>query len=237
MKARLFMARLLVMVMLLNSVLPAYASVNTMVGFGEPTIVETVIDGDSAQYTIATDSVPEEIEQETEPEDPVIEGENDSEIEGEISEMIEVELDASDLPDDDELLDGFVEKLFYEEIREDVALFGNYGVEELEGVDEYVYDTLYSAIGKIAVGEVSSPDVVLSMNGTWTLAELGITSVNAATIANDVSNGFASVVSDSMDLMLVNCPYELYWMDKTKATTCKASLSVPAYDETTVTVD
>ena len=170
MKAKLFLARLLVTVMLLNSVLPAYASVNTLSGTDEPTIVETQIDGDSAKYTVATDSEAEEIEQViVQDDDPVIDDEGDQEIVETISENYEVEIDTSDLPDNDELLDGFIENL-YEGAMLAVRIYSADGT--LAG-QFYGFNWMFTNAGELLVMTASiqagqiMPVILRFPNGQW----------------------------------------------------------------------
>ena len=211
MKAKVFLARLLAGAMLLNSVLPAYASVRTLDVTEEPAIMETQVESDGSNELIATDSEAEEIGEE-------------------FSDSFEVSVDVSDLPDDEELLNGYIESLFFEENGEEIALFGNYGVGRLNGIGKFVYDELYAAIGKIATGEVSSPVVKVSLSGQWKAEDLGISSVNETTLEEDFINVINNTIPHVFDLLLVNCPYELYWMDKTASTYPKTNYYLPTYD-------
>lgn len=229
MKAKLFIAKLLTAAMLMNSVLPAFAAVNGMTGSAtEPFEVE------DAQYVTATDS-------EADINEEIIEEEIMDDVSEVISEEIydvqEVELDASDLPEDEELLNGFIESLFYPENGGGIALFGNYGVNSLDTVDAYVYDELYRAVSRIAKGTTSSAVVEVDLDRSWTAEDLGVTSViEDGQISDQVMEAFTVDFGYVVDLLLLNCPYELYWMNKTassKAATNIESISVST-DETII---
>ena len=53
-----------------------------------------------------------------------------------VSEEISVELDTSELPDNEELYAGYVESLFYSDLYGDVSTFANVGADKLSGMEK-----------------------------------------------------------------------------------------------------
>lgn len=135
--------------------------------------------------------------------------------------------DYEDLPDNDELFAGYVEREFYGE--NGIAPLGVYGEESLTGLDAKIYAALKTKIGAVANGEASSTQFTLTWaelgitKTSWTKDELGVSTVisnNAFTqeakdaILSKVAFNWKTIVA----CLREDCPYELYWYDKTKGT-------------------
>lgn len=139
--------------------------------------------------------------------------------------------EAEDLPDNEELFAGYVEKQLYPGMDGGISLFADYGKTKLDGKNELIYNFLKTEIEKVAAGEVSSTEFNMSLDQLkitkieYTAEDLGVTSIGT------VSGGVVQLTSEAekaiaekvvgYDLSLINtcllmdCPYELYWYDKT----------------------
>lgn len=132
--------------------------------------------------------------------------------------------DADDLPNSDELFAGYVERTLYG--AGDIALFGNFGNSALEGLDAKIYEALKSKVAEVAEGTSSSTTFVMTWEelcgqSSWTAEELGLENIlennEISQSANDaVSAKLDFDLSKIMSCLRADCPYELYWYDKTK---------------------
>ena len=128
--------------------------------------------------------------------------------------------DNIDLPDSDELFEGYVEKTFY----------GDYGAsayslnlgERLTGNDKKVYDILKSKIGEIADGKSNNTQISIKATdifGTDTITKAAVGCVDGFTTTNG-KNALLAYVSINytkvLEVLRADCCYELYWYDKTK---------------------
>lgn len=107
----------------------------------------------------------------------------------------------ADIPDNDELFEGYVFQLFYG--NDDVLLYGNVGGNRLTGDEKAVYDELKARIKAIAAGEVTSTNIEIKTSKSWEVISVAI--------------------DKSIDYLLMDCPYDLYWYDKTQETGISAS--------------
>ena len=143
---------------------------------------------------------------------------------------MKITLDGDDLlPDNDELFSGYVQQRFDREIYGDVSLFGLSAGERLpEGsLERNVYEILKEDIKKGADGERTSLifDVDTGLESlSWSIDELGLSGKTYTkeeleqTIGNKLSGIFD--FSKVFYCLLTDCPYELYWFDKTKGAIC-----------------
>lgn len=104
----------------------------------------------------------------------------------------------TDLPGNDELFAGYVEQLFYG--GSGISLYGNMGGASLTGTEKEIYDALKNNIQAVAKGETTSTKFVVS---------------NV-----DYSGEVSAVAVEPMivkvvDYLLMDCPFDLYWFDKT----------------------
>ena len=135
---------------------------------------------------------------------------------------------SADDADGEELLRGYVEQRFAEELpaSEEPERFQSQAGEALSGVDAIAYRELKAMIEEVAAGERTStrfsiPVATLTGGKTsWTASELGVSSVMSGNrISQAARNAAHKLLSPNLstvlDCLLVDCPYELYWFDKT----------------------
>ena len=129
-----------------------------------------------------------------------------------------------DLPDTDELFAGYVTQEMYAGTKKEIAPFANFGEQRLTGINKTLYQKLKASFEKVANGEESStifeiPVSDLEIQTTWTAEELGITTEEK--IKDAVNNKLSEQGYDYnvlLDCLLADCPYDLYWYDKTEGT-------------------
>lgn len=120
--------------------------------------------------------------------------------------------EADDLPDNDELFAGYVERTLYGE--SDIALLADYGENVLNDKEMIIYNELKTAIKKIAAGVESSTKITITSDSvidSWTTNKTG------EALKTEVKEKFEAAVNirKIIDCLMVDCPYELYWYDKT----------------------
>ncbi len=94
----------------------------------------------------------------------------------------------------------------------------------LEGMNAAVYAALKTRIVRVAAGELSSTRFSVTWaelgleQTSWTAEELGV----ASCLTDDAKRAVFSKISFDLgkviDALLADCPYELYWYDKTQST-------------------
>lgn len=148
--------------------------------------------------------------------------------------------DADALPDNDELFAEYVEQMMYAGFNYGISLFGSYGLSQnvLNEKEQAIYSELKTAVGKIAAGQVGSTVINIS-------ADLGIEDWTTEKIGDDLNAEAAEKFNESIDTgkiidcLLVDCPYELYWYNKTSTGGCKTNYqirSVTSNGSTTVSI-
>lgn len=122
--------------------------------------------------------------------------------------------DADQIPGNEELFAQYVEQTFYgqeDESYRTPALYGNIGQNVLTGADKYVYDELKKIAANIANGKEadgSEPSgKYVSTQFTLSVGGKGITYEGG----EFKGFNFRKVIS----ALLADCPYDLYWYDKT----------------------
>ena len=119
------------------------------------------------------------------------------------------------LPDSDELLAGYLQQQMYAGRNDGITVLGDFGRQELTGVNLKIYEGLKWEIARIASGERSStvieiPVADLGLTKTrWTAEELGVTTTDELLAAVQEETGLDIFLAT--DYLLVDCPYELYW--------------------------
>ena len=118
--------------------------------------------------------------------------------------------------DSEELFAGYVENLFYENLG------GASAAAELAGMilndkEKQFFDNLKGYISEIAEGKRASTDIVLDVEFTWTAKELGVNKITYNNYAELVSQKYNEELNynNIWDCLLHDCPYEMYWYDKT----------------------
>lgn len=145
--------------------------------------------------------------------------------------------DPDSLPDSGELFAAYVQREFDREISGGAALFGTAAGDRLTAgsLEKTVYDALKPGLGEVADGTRSSTAFPITSgleSLSWTQAELGgvtIVSGGSLTAAAKaaVQEKFAAALDTGKVLgcLLADCPYELYWFDKTSGASFGYSIS------------
>ena len=106
-------------------------------------------------------------------------------------------------------LEAYLQMAFYG--RGSVSFFGTAAYDELNAYAQCLYNGLKTAVTKIASGERAS-----------TVITVNVSSMNtSASSLSQITPLFT--VSTVLDALLHDCPYELYWYDKTSATSISYS--------------
>jgi len=137
----------------------------------------------------------------------------------------------SDLPDNDEIFGAYVEQQFYGNA---MAVFGTEARERLTETEKAIYDVLKARIVKVAAEGGQTDRIGISVedcfadNPTITAQQLGlekfevvdgaVNSVHANLVWEAFKNHYAKDFNTQniLTALLHDCPYELYWFDKTK---------------------
>lgn len=131
------------------------------------------------------------------PADEELSEEEESEKESAEEEIAFVLDGISELPDNDELLMGYLDQMFYEDRNADVSLYGNVGAQRLTDANEKkMYNELKTAIEQIAAGSRTSTQI--------TVSGLSLSSSTGGDSARKV-----------ISYLMMDCPYDFYWYDKT----------------------
>ena len=109
-----------------------------------------------------------------------------------------------DLPDNDELFEGYVHRLFYGDSG--ISFYGNVGGTSLSGNEAVIYNALKEQVVKIAAGERPSASGI-------EISGVRFSGSNGEEVAEAVHAAVGKVYS----YLLMDCPYELYWHDKSGA--------------------
>lgn len=133
--------------------------------------------------------------------------------------------DPDSLPDNAELFAAYVQREFDREIYGEIALFGTSAGDRLSGLERAFYDELKPALAEVANGTRSSTAFTVSADLsslTWTKEQLGVsTIVSGGSLTSEAQAAVAEKFSQALDAktllscLLADCPYELYWFDKT----------------------
>ena len=130
--------------------------------------------------------------------------------------------------DNDELFAGYVQKAFLGDSG--ISLFSTENHTMSLNTDEKsIYEALKSAVAKIADGSESSTEIsIADWTKTFTYEELNLTGSSTTNeIRAAVQTAFANNISISKILccLMADCPYEMYWYDKTAGTLCPYGIS------------
>lgn len=120
-----------------------------------------------------------------------------------VEEMVIVD-ELSELPDNDELLMGYIDQLFYGDMNAGISTYGNVGETRLTDANEKkMYSELKAAIKQIAAGTRTSTEI--------TVSGLNISLEETKTPFKKAQAATQKVVR----YLLMDCPYDFYWFDKT----------------------
>jgi len=131
-------------------------------------------------------------------------------------------------PDDEDLFASYVEQRFEAELPSaGLALETQaVGPSVLTGIDLTAYNLLKPQIAKVAAGSETSTVFKIAVSDltdgktTWTADELGVSSLfDGNAVSKEASEKVYEAISPNcsavLDALSVDCPYELYWFDKT----------------------
>ncbi len=117
--------------------------------------------------------------------------------------------DTEDLADNEELFAEYVDHVFYGDTE--TSTLSNYGETVLDEKGQVIYRGAKELLAEIADGERASAIIDVDTTGmTWTAEEAGTSSVDE--LFYDV---IVDMLVDVYYCLLSDCPYELYWHDKT----------------------
>ena len=173
-----------------------------------------------AQDVIDTEEIQEEAVYEEESETSI------SDEESVLKEEIVEEAVFDDTDDNDQLFEEYVNEQFYGSDFEisNYALNGSIHTTYLNSNEQIVYADLLDKISKVANGELSDTVFYYDTTGinlTFTYEELGTTySEFDKSMLSSKFEAFYEVISPSKiwQSLRMDCPYELYWHDKTPTT-------------------
>lgn len=121
-------------------------------------------------------------------------------------------------PEDDALFYGYL--LQRAGVSKRVSLLSDAG-SKLSDKDRELYDHLKAFVTKIASGEETETVYTIVYDDfptTWTAAELGVSSIfspeGKAALSEKVNECYNYNTGAVMDALLADCPYELYWYNK-----------------------
>ena len=156
---------------------------------------------------------------------------NSGKNDGEIAEELPPQSDKQDKPSDNEgLFNKYVENRLEEEknqgnprLRKRSIPSGN----SLTGYNKRIYDELKQQIAKVAAGEITSTVFTvkyadIGLKGViWTAEDLGVSSITGSDgkptdeTREAINKKIGLDIHKLNEALLADCPYELYWYDKT----------------------
>ncbi len=116
--------------------------------------------------------------------------------------------------------------LFYEYLLRRAGVSNGAGLlsdarSRLSDKDKELYDMLKEFVSKIASGEQTEAVLVISYDNfplTWTAAELGVSDIfspqGEAALSEKIEECYNYDTNAVFDALLADCPYELYWYNK-----------------------
>ena len=125
----------------------------------------------------------------------------------------------SQAPNNDELFNEYVRRLFYGDF--DISLLGTSGYDQLNDGEREIYDLLEDAIEQIASGTRERTDKIALPEESYDLADLGSFDLTTEEGKDAVSSAVFAKWNETYDYatayyaLLDDHPYEFYWFDKT----------------------
>lgn len=132
--------------------------------------------------------------------------------------------DPDSLPDNEELFAAYVQREFEQEIGGGIATFGTAAGDRLSGLEKSIYTELKAKLEQVADGKESSTAFSITSDFSdlsWTAEELDCTIVSGGSITSEAKKAAGQKFAEAVDTkkllscLLADCPYELYWFDKT----------------------
>ena len=132
----------------------------------------------------------------------------------------------ADAGTNDELLQMYIDKQLNLDVGQEEATAQGMG-DALTGNNLIVYNILKSKVEQVAAGEITSTEFSITLadlglsGKQWTASELGVDAIvvnnEIADEATEAAKNLINInVPDIISRLLVDCPYDLYWFDKTK---------------------
>lgn len=207
----------------LMGALPVYAleDVPTAVPAASAQEMATVETADPLQQEPAATQQESQNEQESaatqtqqEAQDPAAASREDVSQEEVFEEEVTVDTSDAGLPDNEELFALYLQQQMYpDRVPSTMANWGTTG-DALNENEQGVYNWIKDFAGQVARGEVTGTErVSVTFVPSWTYEELGLAGWDEAAVKEAVSRELD--ISLVVDCLLVDCPAELYWFDKT----------------------
>lgn len=147
-----------------------------------------------------------------------------------------------DLPDNEELLAGYIDQLFFGDLNGGISLFGEFGTIKLTGDDLAIYNMLKANIQQVASGEApiaahSSMSTIFKFDSArmvlnLTDAEISQSKTDENAFGKTVLKKMGERMDTILDYLLMDNPLDFYWFDKTKGMGCGYSYSVSEESKT-----
>lgn len=159
-------------------------------------------------------------------------GQKELAFEANAKDAVETADISADLSDSDELLEGYVREQFFG--SSGISAYGNFADDKLTGLDLHAYRILKQEIEKIAKGEREHTQITMSLpdlgitKTKWTASDLGVDYLATLDENHTIQSNPDAVqkmwdmispdMSEVLNYLRVDCPFEFYWYDKTSAT-------------------
>ena len=138
-----------------------------------------------------------------------------------VTDSVAVEADPSE---NDELFALYAEAKLY---GYEMATFGTAGRDSLNAIEQSIYDALKIQIEDVAANGGSTAFAVTGISGlktVWTNEEVSFSDTDTTQVKEAFKAQFSS--GAIMNALLRDCPYDLYWFDKTETGGTSTSYSV-----------
>ncbi len=122
-------------------------------------------------------------------------------------------LPAIDLPDNDELFAGYVEKQLYAELYGGISTFGTGAYSagsRLEGTAALIYEKLAAQVKNIAANGTGTADTIFTF-GTQVNTVDGLLKPDYSCTITEADSSFVDL---ALQAVIADHPYEMYWFDK-----------------------
>ena len=131
------------------------------------------------------------------------------------------------LPEEEEQIAGYILQSFYSAAFGGASAFGRQAGDVLAqgSLERRAYEELKPALAKIASGDTTSTVISLSetlLSGLrWSAEELGCVLLQGGSVTAEAKSAAWAKLNQALDFdrllsaLLADCPYELYWYDKT----------------------
>lgn len=137
----------------------------------------------------------------------------DASVQNTAEGVIQETSEESGIPDNEELLDGYVSRILGTDAG--VAPYANWGEQALNDQEKAIYDVLKAKAVDVAANGGSTQDMLSGGTAVmrWSYEELGEGSQSyyAGAVREKLRESMRKVV----DVLMADCPYEMYWYDKT----------------------